>query len=202
VTYVLISLPGDEASREADELAEWFATRRAPAARFRDEAPDHDAIRAAVVKSPVAILFGHDGDGAIRARSKGSAWADARRLGAMFKGARVYAFACNTMGGHSDDDLPALGHDAVKAGVQLFVGHATAVPAGTGHDPRGRYEMEVRRAIGAVLLRFLDGESDERRLRLAAERSFNIVHKRSPHLAGAPLSIRGAMQGLRVVARS
>lgn len=201
MTYVLISLPGDQASREAADFGAWFAQRRQPDVTFSEAAPDHSAVRTAVARTRCAVVFGHNGGGALRASAGGAPWAGAQEMGQVFGGARVYAFACNTMGEHSADGLRGLGVDAVRAGVHVFAGHPTFVPADTGQDPRGKFHHAIRQAIAAVIVEFLDGCSDEAVLRLRAERSFDIVAERFGVWGGAPGAIRAAMTTLRVVSR-
>jgi hypothetical protein len=198
MSYVIVSLPGDQATRDADSFAAWIADRWQPARFFREVSPEHEQVRQEVARYRRVVIFAHNGGGTFRASSGGSPWADAKEIGRICKDARVYAFACNTMGIHSDDLRSGLGMDAVKAGVKIFAGHPTAVPPSTDDHPRGRFEQEVRKAIFHTIKLFLDGESDEKKLRLAAERSFNIVEQNFQNRFMAATAIRSAMASLRI----
>ena len=74
----------------------------------------------------------------------------------MFRGRRVYAYACDTAGG-----LDSLGARAVEAGIAVFVGHEGPITA-----PLPDEAMEIVESVAsAAILGFIDGTDDERALR-------------------------------------
>jgi hypothetical protein len=197
MSYVLVSLVGDEATQTADAFAAWFAERKPPAARFREEAPDHDAVASAVRQCGQALVFGHDGGGTLRARRRGPAWATADQFAHMFRDARTYAYACDTMAERHESDLGAFGHESQRLRVRVFAGHCTGATAAVDSESPVLSEA-LREAVAAVLCAFLDGENDAAHLRLVAEQSFELVDEGFFRMGGVPLAIRSMMRGLVV----
>ncbi|MBN2495902.1 MAG: hypothetical protein JXR96_15025 [Deltaproteobacteria bacterium] len=194
--YVLVSLVGDEATREADDFALRFEKRRPPSESFHEPAPNLDDVSAEVAKARQALVFGHDGGGSLRAFAEGPPWATAEQFGKAFAGSRVYAFACKTMGTHltDDDDVTAFGHAATRSGVSVFAGHCSWATASMEDSPAD-LAVAVWNALADVICAFLDGENDAGRLRLRAEESFDIIEA---GFGGVPYAIHGMMQGLRI----
>jgi hypothetical protein len=199
MSYVLVTLVGDEATQEANSLAQWFAARRKPVAIFADSSPSHSQIRAALSEVPVALVFGHDGNGSLRATNDGPAWATPEQFASIFKNSRVYTYACNTIGSHfNENSSDSFGHRAIRSGVRVFAGHcvwATASLAGVSQVHRDA----IRKALADVFDSFLDGENDGAKLRLRAEESFDIIEAGFGLNGGVPMAIHGMMQGLRVL---
>jgi hypothetical protein len=198
MSYVLVSLVGDEATQEADKLATWFATRRRPVATFAESNPDHDSIRKAVAETPTALVFGHDGNGSLRATSNGPAWATPEQFARIFQDARVYTYACDTLGDHFEESHDSFGHLAKRHGVRVFAGHCIWATA-TLDQACQPIDDAVRQALAVVLEAFLDGEDNDVKLRRLAEESFSIIDEGFYALGGVPMAIHGMMQGLRVL---
>ncbi len=89
MTFVLVSLLGDDATAANDEFARWFEASHSPAAAFHGEHPDHEAVAAAVRVTPTALVLGHDGGGSLRGASSGSPWVNPTEFARIFAGARV-----------------------------------------------------------------------------------------------------------------
>jgi len=208
VTYVLVSLVADddEATRWNDEFARWFASEHPPAAAFHGEMPDHAAVRMALEKlpkdrTPTALVFCHDGGGTLRARSVGDPWADAAKFADTFVGARVWVYACDTRGTALNDDLDSFGRWARDHGIEVFVGHASAVAAPPPSPPNVR--TYIYQALGRAFRAFLQGEERPPELRRAALPSQRSWHPNDVIAAtfGA-LSVKEAFETLRVLGRT
>lgn len=205
MTYVLVSLVGDEATRDANALSLRLEERCPAASTYRDESPDVDRIEQSMAEVDAAVLFGHDGGGTLRAFSESERiWADALALGRIFGGARIYIYACDSFQPCGD----SLAELAVNHGVRLVVGHDA--PIGTP-DPLQGYTQEqlaiVQDAALAMMVAFLGGETDERRLRGIGLRA-RLVHEQRSLLDIGPdgnaffsnsLVLFGVHKSLRVV---
>lgn len=166
MSYVLVSLvaEGDAATQASDAFAQWYAEQHAPVARFHGEQPDHAEITAAVVAIDPrrGFVLGHGGE-TLRAEPGAGpleffravrVWADCYRFAEMFRGARVYVFACSTLA--REEGTESFGRNAVELGVAAYAGHwkpihAPEIAGGDLHDER------LRRVIARVVRRFLDG---------------------------------------------
>jgi hypothetical protein len=157
VSYVLVSLLGDDATEANDAFARWFEQSHPPARAFHGEHPDHEDVAAAIRATPLALVLGHDGGGSIRGAARGAAWTDPAQFARIFAGARVWVYACLTRGENLEDDLDSFGRRAHGAGVAVFAGHAraiSAVPSGPSFGARTTPELcsarpcEVRAADG------------------------------------------------------
>jgi hypothetical protein len=178
MSYVLVCLAGDENTQKAAEFADWMATYHPPSAFFREEAPAHESVAAAVGATNRAMIVGHNGEhcgeASLRAKAAGPAWANAKRLGQTFSGARVYAYACLTMGGAPF--AAALGKEAKDAGVAAFAGHASVFDSGWEDNVGSEGALEpIRKAVAQLIIAFLEGENDAAKLKLAARESFDML---------------------------
>jgi hypothetical protein len=134
VSYVLVSLVGDDATKEADEFARWFAEQYPPTARFHEPMPDHEQVESALRVTPLALVFGHDGGGSLRPTSRGEPWVRPPQFAKLFAGARVWVYACNTRAKKLKDDLESFGWQALM-GAKL-----------TGEHEAGMATLETLRA--------------------------------------------------------
>ena len=180
MSYVLVSLVGDEATQKADEFASWLEAAHPPTIVFREASPSHAAVKSAAAGPHRAVVFGHNGShggvSSLRAKATGASWATAPELGKLFPGARVYAYACETMGRGDKTDPESLGFAAKAAGVAAFAGHTSFLDAGWEEAvPIASAVEPVRKALGELILAFLGGESDSNKLKLAARASFDIL---------------------------
>ena len=160
MSYVLVHLVGDEATQCLKVLVDHVARAKPAAKSFRERHPDHGDVKAVPPTGAVAnaaVCFAHGSELGLGAEP-GHIWADAQQLGDIFSGKRVYAHACQTLGGANP-----LGRRAVEAGVAVFVGHDGPIMAELpGPDREAAAEV-----AGAPILLFLDGVSDAERLRAA-----------------------------------
>jgi hypothetical protein len=155
MTYVLVHLVGDQASEHAGRLVEHLERARTPTCAFRGESPPHDDVATACTTGPTsAVCIGH-GSPAGLGPDRNRVWADADRLGEVFRERRLYAYACNTTG-----DLGSLGARAVRAGVAVFVGHDRIIEAPLPPQER----RMVAQVASAAILAFVGGQDDERAL--------------------------------------
>ncbi len=136
----------------------------------------------------------------MRAEAQGKAWVDATKFADVFRGARVYVYACDTTGTRMAEDVESLGARVVEAGVRLFVGHCGRATAAVETESRDLDEA-IRLALLEVLQAFVAGEDDAGELRLVAERSFDIVEQGFLGTSGVPFAIRSMMQSLRTLRR-
>ncbi len=197
MSYVLVSLLGDDATAANDLFARWFEERHRPNAAFHHEHPNPEEVAAAIRETPVAIVLGHDGGGSVRGSSSGPPWMEPDGFARVFQGARVWVYACDTRARALEDDLASFGRQVFDAGVSVFAGHCspiTAVPPFTSlPDLRDRVYAALARAFRA----FLSGENNATRLRQAALKG--SVGGRATALTALP--IERDMESLRVLAR-
>lgn len=168
MSYVLVSLIGDDATAANDEFARWFAAHHPPACAFHAESPAHDEIAAAVRETKTALVLGHDGGGSLRGASQGAPWITPPEFAKVFYDARVWVYACDTRGPTLEQDLESFGRIAFEQGVRVFAGHAspiTAVPPFMLFpDLRKRTHEALARAFRA----FIQGEDNAAVLRRIA----------------------------------
>ncbi len=194
MTYVLVSLVGDKGTQDADRFARWFAERRRPATAFHEPSPAHASVKDAVLKTRAAIVFAHDGGGSVRAVRGGARWADAREFAAVFHGARVWVYACDTRSAELEADLTSFGRVAHGEGVRVFAGHCSDVRLPwlpTWHNTMEAMYQGLHRAFTA----FLEGEDDAQALRGAA---LGGVPRGTAAVFASPF-VERAMQTLRVL---
>lgn len=117
----------------------------------------------------------HDGVHSFRSEAAGAPWATPEQIGRMFQDARVYAYACETMGRGGKVDLAALGHEAQRQGVAAFAGHTVFFDGGWEQNVLAASLDAVRRAVAGVIHAFLDGEDDTAKLKLLAWESFDLL---------------------------
>jgi hypothetical protein len=180
MSYVLVSLAGDEATQAADRFAQWLArTPPLPHAAFHEPSPAHDDVARGVEQTGRAVVCSHDGvhDGvhSLRSEAAGAPWATAEQIARMFRGARLYAYACNTMGRDGKVDLDALGYEAHRQGVAAFAGHAVFFDGGWEQNVLTENVDAVRAAVARVIHTFLEGEDDAYKLKILAWESFSIL---------------------------
>jgi len=180
MSYVLVSLAGDDATRAADGFARWLAQQSpGPHAAFHLPSPAHEDVAHGVERTGRAVVCGHDGlhDGAhsLRSAATGPPWATAAQIGRIFHGARLYAYACNTMGKDGQVDLDALGHEAHRLGVAAFAGHAVFFDGGWEQNVLAENVEPVRAAVASVIHAFLEGEDDASKLKILAWQSFDVL---------------------------
>ena len=198
MSYVLVSLLGDDATEANDAFARWFEASHPPARAFHAEHPDHDEVAAAVRATPLALVLGHDGGGSVRGAARGAAWTDPAQFARIFAGARVWVYACMTRGDNQADDLDSFGRRAHGAGgVAVFAGHARAIaavpPFMSFPEPRTRIYEALARAFRAFLF---GGETNAAALGRAALRGASSGRST---LLVAPW-IKDDMASLRVLA--
>jgi hypothetical protein len=196
VSYVLVSLLGDEATAANDVFAGWFEALHPPAATFHAEHPDHDAVAAAVRATPLALVFGHDGGGSVRGAALGPSWAEPAQFARIFAGARVWVYACKTRGEGLEDDLESFGRRARDGGVAVFAGHATAITAVPPFTTFPEMRTRVYAALARAFRAFLRGENSAGELRRAA---LGGAESGRQTLLAAP-GVKRDMQSLRVLA--
>lgn len=192
MSYVLVSLRGDEATQMNDAFAQHFAKAFPPAVFFSEEHPDHDRVAESVRAWGQAVVMGHDGAGSLRAHGQGPPWTDARGFASMFRGARVWAYACDTRGASLETDLDSFGRQAVELGVRVFAGHAAPITAPPPFATMPTLRDEVYRALGRGFRCFLQGSNNADEIRLAALRN------RSAKNALIAYPIQDALASLRV----
>jgi hypothetical protein len=170
-------LNGYDATRQAQQFGDWLAAQRPPIARWDEPRPPVDAVAAAVRQTPSLVVIGHDGPlndrHSLRAHSHGSVWLDGSELGMKFPGARIYAWACWTLGYESvrDPNTAYLGDEAVASGAQAVAGHSIALPANLGAMVGGSAHF-FREPVKAMIFGFLEGEDDAAALRERAQEHF------------------------------
>lgn len=166
--YVLVSLvhPDDEATQASDDYALWLAQRYPPSREFHSDAPDHSLVKAAVqaLTERAGLILGHGGD-ALRSRRSpspmefaqdaGRPWATGVETGDVFSGARLYLYACSTF-------ETQFARTCVQNGVEEVAGHESKIQAPEPQD------LHIRRAIGRLIRRFLDGCGEPGALQLEA----------------------------------
>lgn len=177
LAYVLVCLAEDTAAQEAAAMAEAFKAGH-PAHLHLAPFPTHDEVRSAL-ETRDALVTAHNGGNpaTLRSKSQGGIWADEAAFASTFQGARVYVYACETMGKDGVPSLSSFGRTVCEGGVRVFVGHCCAVTAG-GSDLPASWEVspedEQKHAeknarfqgvVHAIWRAFLEGEDDEDRLR-------------------------------------
>ena len=196
MTYVLVSLVGDDVTKEADVFARLLSERRTPSSSFHEPSPSHQGVSAANEGVRRAVIVAHNGRhegiSSLRSHAAGAKWADGEILGQIFKDARVYAYACDTMGARGIPDVQALGNLAHRAGVRAFAGHAIFVDAGWPQSLSAGHRDRVIAGLSQMIFAFLDGEDDAARLKLVARGSFNIF------TAGIPLDLSGGLETFQI----
>ena len=172
--YVLVSLvdENDEATVDSDLLARHLSEKTAPEAFHRGVSPDHGQIaQDAEAAGAVGVLFGHDGAGTLRAvRDRTTPWADGQELAEMFKGGRVYVFACETVG---DELMNPLGQQAVNAGIAVFVGHAVRISSPDSRFADRAEFGDIQTCFLAMVRAFLSDCNEEGALRTAGWDAYN-----------------------------
>jgi hypothetical protein len=194
LNYALLSLVGDDATRMNDEFARWFKKDHPPACAFHDEHPSHDEVAAQVQAASAALVMSHDGNGTLRAVSRGRAWATGAEFGRMFSGKRVWVYACDTRSEHPDLDLASFGRAARAHGVAVFAGHVSPITAPPTYDGMVRGLREhTYRMLARAFRHFLLGSNDADEIRLHARRS-----RARSNLLGA-LGIEDALDSLVIL---
>ena len=171
MSYILVSLIGDEATEDSDGLSRQLESRVAPTKTFRGENPNHQDVRVAADRD--AVFFGHNGHGSLRAWADTSRiWATGKDLGQMCDGARLFLYACSSF----DEEGFSLGDEALSNGVEVVVGHESRIIAPDGERGFTPHQMEVLRdAALAMIVAFLDGEDDEMALQLLGQREYDVL---------------------------
>ena len=167
MNYILVSLVGDDDTKQSDEFAVYFEKNNPAYDSFHEENPDHDQVKKRVEVAKVALVFGHNGGGSIRAFSDGRPWAEPKQFVDMFKGSRVWVYACRTRGKKLGEDIHSFGREVFEGGVSVFVGYCSVVaaPLAIGKiDPSGMVREGLARAFRA----FLQGENSADNLRKKA----------------------------------
>ncbi|MEO7328645.1 MAG: hypothetical protein ABI193_08720 [Minicystis sp.] len=189
MSYVLVSLvgQGDEATQASDAFARWYAEQHPPAERFHGDSPEHAAVAAALValEAQRGFVLGHGGPtlralpgpGPLDFFQHVAVWADPAQFAAMFKGARVYVYACSTL---AAGEAESFGRVAVDLGIVAYAGHFQPVHAPDVGDI-GLHDVRLRRAIARVVKLFLEGCDDVERL---------LVEARSAISRGARVRLR------------
>lgn len=197
MSYVLVSLLGDEATEANDEFARWFASQHPPARAFHAEFPDKNDVATAIQETKTALVLGHDGGGSLRGASKGSAWIKPEEFAHVFRDARVWVYACDTRGPTLEQDLESFGKIAFEGGVRVFAGHASPItavmPFRLMPDLRQRWYNALSRAFRA----FIQGEDNANELRQVALKA--TASGREAVFAALP--IERDMNTLRVLKR-
>ncbi len=191
--YVLVSLLGDEATAANDAFARWFAASHPPVAAFHSAHPPHADVAAALHETPIALVLGHDGGGSVRGAAKGAPWADPTAFAAMFSGARVWVYACDTRGRALEDDLVSFGQRGHAGGVNVFAGHCSPITAVPGFPSLPFLRDAVYGSLARAFRAFILGENRAEELRRAALKAGG----RATALAAHP--IERDMQSLRVL---
>ncbi len=195
MSYVLVSLLGDEATAANDLFARWFEASHRPSSAFHEEHPDHEAVAAAVRETRLALVFGHDGGGSLRGASGGPPWVDASEFARIFAGARVWVYACDTRARAQEDDILSFGRQAHSLGVAVFAGHCTPITAVPPFTTLPGLRDAVYNALARAFRAFLQGQNSAEELRRAALKG--AVAGRGTVLAAQP--IERDMMSLRVL---
>jgi hypothetical protein len=164
LTYVLISLRGDEATVMADEFAQWFATQHEPAAHFHTARPDPAKVRAAIATTPRAIVFGHNGGGSIRSESRGGVWLEPDDFGEVFADATVWVYACSTREQSLEADLTSFGRRSHANGVRTFLGHCGPTPTIPPFASLPYAREKIHAALARGFRAFTQGTTNAREL--------------------------------------
>jgi len=182
LSYVLVSLVGDDATRESDHLSQHIEQHRTPFACFRNEDPSHESIKEAVNRLRIdfetssGVIFGHGGESgeSLKAyRDTSRIWSTPEQFADMFRNSRVYVFACQTVGRPEVEGMESFGEEAIRCSVSVYVGHYMDIASPTSST--GLSEAQVRQlnnAASAAILKFLDGCEDEKELRRVIQDAF------------------------------
>ncbi|MBK8255363.1 MAG: hypothetical protein IPK82_22230 [Polyangiaceae bacterium] len=170
MSYVLVSLTGDEATAANDLFAQWFAKTHPPHAAFHEEHPNHNAVADAVRQAGNALVFGHDGVGSVRGKSLGEPWVDPQTFGQIFSGSRVWVYACDTRSKNLEEDLTSFGRVASGAGVQVFAGFAAPVTAVPPFSTLEALRTPIYQALARGFRAFISGENSAENLKKAVLR--------------------------------
>ncbi len=213
MSYVLVSLvlEDDAATKASDAFARWYAGRHTPIERFHGESPEHHAITAAVLKLDArrGFVLGHGG-ATLRAGPGPDplnpfqivvVWANVDQFAEMFKGARVYVYACSTLA--EARDAESFGRGVVERGVAAYAGHHKEVQA-PEVEGVGLHDEQLRRAIARVVKTFLDGCDDVAELlveaRSAASRGARVpLNAKSTHLNDPSLPLDWSLDWARIL---
>ena len=195
MSYVLVSLLGDDATAANDAFARWFEESHRPKASFHDEHPEREAVAAAVRETRLALVFGHDGGGSLRGAKGGPPWVDASEFARIFAGARVWVYACDTRAKAQEDDLLSFGRQARDGGVAVFAGHCTSITAVPPCSTMPSLREPVYQAFARAFRAFLQGQNNAEEIRRAALKG--TVVGRSTVLAALP--VERDMKSLRVL---
>lgn len=195
--YALICLVGDENTRSIERSARDFASQFPPHSDILTPHPSFESVARAVNQGN-ALVTGHNGRGNLRTTSQGPAWADAQQFASIFQGARVYVYACNTLGEGGQESLSSFGHQAIQAGVARFAGHCVVVPT-------DNQSSEIDEVIHALWRAFLEGEDSQDKLRGVGLRAFRAGQMHRPITGGVKgfgllaKALSAAINGLRVL---
>jgi len=201
LSFIFVALVGDEASADAMRFARRLAALLGAHAFVAAESPSKEEIAKLVREAPLpahVLIFGHDG-GAFRARTREDPlvkdWATANEIAQMCPNLSIYAFSCDTMGSKHVEEVEALGHGCVAAGVASFLGHSCVVSASIADDPDA-----IVTSFAAMLRAYFSGERDIDVLRQALEDEFDALDELATNGIGAffsvPWVLRSAVRGL------
>ena len=173
MTYALVCLVGDAPTQLAADFARWIAIRRPPHQAWFESHPTATDVQKAVATTKQLLAFGHNGrlndEHSMRSHSGSNIWLRGPELGAHFAGARIYLWACETMGAGStrSAEVSSLGDEAIAAGAAVVAGHSVTLSADFSQIG-GRFSEHFRAALGAMIFSFLDGLDDPAELKLRA----------------------------------
>ena len=195
--YLLLCLPGDDATNQAYRSAATFEAKRPAEHTITDVSPAHEDVRREATGRDSLVVC-HNGSGSLRAVISGEPWCTANQFADMFQGCRVYVYACDTLGQKGLESLSSFGHSAVQQGVRRFAGHCCSVPV-------GNLSSGIDAVLHAMWDAFLSGSNDTQSIQKAGQRAFLHVRMHKP--AGSPGFLQLASQlsktinSLRVVGR-
>jgi hypothetical protein len=172
MTYVLVSLPGDEASQEADRLARHLEKKLPPLCSFHEENPDHEFVTKDMSETKKGVFFGHNGNNALKSRRDDEPWVDGARLGNLSKDSRIYVYACKAL----EDSGFSLGDEAVKHGAAVVAGHDAPISSPSSDSGFTKEQLSIfRDAAVAMIESFLSGDNDVNALRDAGRKAYNAL---------------------------
>lgn len=183
MSYVLVSLVGDEATRELDILSQYIEQQRLPFAIFRDDNPSHEGVREEVDRlnsdseTASGVIFGHGGESSdsLRAyRDPRRVWSTPEQFADVFQNSRVYVFGCQTVSRPDDASIDSFGEEAVRHCVSVFVGHYMKIqPPEISASLSASQVQQLESATSAAILKFLDGCEDEGELKRVIQDSYD-----------------------------
>jgi hypothetical protein len=197
VSYVLVSLTGDEATAANDEFARWFAKEHPPLLAFHGESPLHEDVAAGVRETKTALVLAHDGGGSIRGASQGDAWITPQQFAHVFHDARVWVYACDTRGPTLEQDLESFGRIAFESGVRVFAGHASPITAVMPFNLWPDFRTRTYQALARAFRAFIQGENSATVLQQIAKKG--TVGGRATVVSALP--IQRDFETLRVLMR-